>query len=90
MAIHSPVTTRDVGTAVVETLEGDVVTVGRLTLTSDRSGVINFTSRGTRGPEPGFYKLRVKRRVREAELRELRRTDRERMTVRLEQPWSHR
>ncbi len=57
--------------------------VRRRSLTTDHDGAIDFAARGTLGPEPGVYRLRIKRRLVEAELRELKRGDRGRMGVRL-------
>lgn len=77
-----PVTPTDLGTVRVEN-ESGVVAVGRLSLTTDHDGAIDFAARGTRGPEPGVYRLRIKRRQVEAELRELQHGDRGRMRVSL-------
>lgn len=57
-----PVTPTDLGTVRVENSSG-VVAVGRLSLTTDHDGTIDFAARGTRGPEPGVYRLRLERRL---------------------------
>ena len=46
-----PVTPTDLGTVRVED-ESGVVAFGRLSLTTDHDGAIEFAARGTRGPEP--------------------------------------
>ena len=78
------ITPTDLGTVLVEVKSG-VVAVGRLSLTNDYDGAIDFAARGTEGPEPGVYRRGIKRRLVDAELRELKRGDRGRMCVRLEE-----
>ena len=78
------ITPTDLGTVRVED-ESGVVAVGRLSLTNDYDGAIDFAARCTEGSEPGVYRLRIRRRLVDAELRELKRGDRGRMSVRLEE-----
>ena len=76
---------RDLGAVLVEDDAGRVVAIGRLSLTGDRDGAIDFAACASAGPEPGQYTLRIGKRKRlSAELKTVLRSERGRMVVHLE------
>ena len=71
----------------VENSDGVAVAVGKLVLTSDVEGALDFHACASATPTPGTYTLRLRRKRRSARLKAVGSTDHGRMTMPLDEPY---